>query len=92
LLVNSNLPDKPDVGFENGGLAVPSGDLMEIFDRVISKVIELLRQQINDVEQNRPGFARKTIFMVGGFGSNRLLHQRGKDEFPDVNVIQPPDS
>ena len=92
LLVDSDLLDDPDAGFNDGNLTIPSGDLKAIFDDVIEQILVLIAEQVQDVTKSGKSPDKITIILVGGFGSNLYLRERVEETFRHLNVIHPPDS
>ncbi|KAK3842611.1 MAG: hypothetical protein J3R72DRAFT_442725 [Linnemannia gamsii] len=66
----------PDIGLEEGVLCVSAEEMKaEVFEPVISDVLDLIRKQLH---QSQNCWA---IFMIGGFGSSRYLEERVRQEF-----------
>ncbi|KAF9006946.1 hypothetical protein BDQ17DRAFT_1423037 [Cyathus striatus] len=83
-------PHDPSVGLVNGQLSVP-GILLrkEVFDPVISQVLQLIEEQIRRVEQKVDA-----LLLVGGFAGSHYLKQRVEEQFSSrVRIIaRPPDA
>ncbi|KAF9341132.1 hypothetical protein BGZ91_010763 [Linnemannia elongata] len=66
----------PDIGLEEGVLCVSAEEMKaEVFEPVISDVLNLIREQLH---QSQNCWA---IFLIGGFGSSRYLEERVRKEF-----------
>lgn len=65
-------PHDPSVGLINGELAIP-GNLLrrEVFDPVISQVLDLIEEQTRKVDQRIDA-----LLLVGGFSGSEYLFRR----------------
>lgn len=89
--VDDRIPNKPEVGFENGSLVVTHEEVKQVFDKIVGQILVLLTRHIDDVRG--AGYQNSIpILLVGGFGSNQYLKQRITEQFQPSDVIQPPDA
>jgi hypothetical protein len=72
-------------------LVITASDLESIFHGVVKKILLLLRGQIRNISTNKADPA-PPIILVGGFGSSEYLRRCIKQEFPDSQVVQPPEA
>ncbi|KAF2649130.1 actin-like ATPase domain-containing protein [Lophiostoma macrostomum CBS 122681] len=91
IYVGSSLPNKPALGFDNGTIVITSDEIRDIFEEVVGQVLVLLTQQMGEIAKT--GYKNPvSILLVGGFGSNPYLKKRIDEQFPESDVIQPPDA
>lgn len=87
---NTEDPHDPSVGLIDGQLSIP-GNLLrrEVFDPVVSQVLQLIEDQIQKVNQNIDA-----LLLVGGFAGSNYLKQRVEEKFSTlIRVIaRPPDA
>ncbi|KIK14724.1 hypothetical protein PISMIDRAFT_687741 [Pisolithus microcarpus 441] len=84
---NPEDPHDPSVGLVNGELAIP-GTLIrrEVFDPVVSQVLELIEEQFKRVDQKIDA-----LLLVGGFAGSEYLFKRVEERFSTkVRVIARP--
>ncbi|KAG6334314.1 hypothetical protein ID866_4779 [Astraeus odoratus] len=74
---NVDDPHDPSVGLINGELAIP-GNLIrrEVFDPVVSQVLELIEEQSKRIEQRIDA-----LLLVGGFAGSEYLFKRVEERF-----------
>ncbi|CZR65853.1 uncharacterized protein PAC_15753 [Phialocephala subalpina] len=89
--VDPAIPDDPAKGLQNGGLVITGDDLREVFDTVVRKIVDLLREHVTTTRSFQ-GIQKLRILLVGGFGSNEYLKTNISDVFQDCEVLQPPDA
>jgi len=87
---NTEDPHDPSVGLIDGQLSIP-GNLLrrEVFDPVVSQVLQLIEEQIQKVDQRIDA-----LLLVGGFAGSNYLKQRVEEKFSSrIRVIaRPPDA
>ncbi|KAF2839632.1 actin-like ATPase domain-containing protein [Patellaria atrata CBS 101060] len=79
------LPDDEDAGLDSGFLVMSAEQVKEIFEPVVSEVIDLVEGQVNKIRQK--GGNVSGIVLVGGFGQSNYLYQRMRTHF---NTAPPP--
>ena len=65
-------------------------DVKEIFEPVVTEIVDLIRGQINQVASL--GKNVKAVLMVGGFGQNAYLRERIRRDLAGkgIEVVQSP--
>ncbi|TGZ81553.1 actin-like ATPase domain-containing protein [Ascodesmis nigricans] len=84
------IADDDELNIEDGFHSMSSAALQAIFDPVVDRIVELVRQQITSLQRQQKRIA--AILLVGGFGSSAYLKQRiEKTNFggQKIQVIQP---
>ena len=71
----------PHPGVRRHRLELSSAEIKEIFEPVISEILTLIREQIQQT-----GKPVKLILLVGGFGDSKYLQSRIQETFPDIEV------
>jgi hypothetical protein len=66
-------------------------DLECIFGDVVKKILLLLKFQMRKLSDRHLN-APPPIMLVGGFGSSEYLLRRVKEQFPESQVVQPPEA
>lgn len=79
------LPDDEKAGLDSGFLIMTAAQVKEIFEPVISQVLELVEGQVEAIT-SRSGIVAG-IILVGGFGQSNYLYTRLKQQF---NASPPP--
>lgn len=80
------LANNERLGIRRGRLTMKATDINHIFDPVINKIIDLLRDQISTTRK-----AIKAVLLVGGFGQNNYLKQRLRASLDkEIDIMQPP--
>ncbi|KAH7081489.1 hypothetical protein BKA63DRAFT_462626 [Paraphoma chrysanthemicola] len=69
--------DNPQEGIDDETIGLKPSVLKTIFDHVIGKILRLVEKQIDEVLDR--GSQVKSILLVGGFGTNRYMHQQLKE-------------
>ncbi|KAG9206733.1 hypothetical protein G6514_000018 [Epicoccum nigrum] len=69
-----DVEDNPSVGIDDETITLEPSTLKTIFDHVIGKILRLVEKQIDEVRDR--GSDVKAILLVGGFGTNRYMHQQ----------------
>ncbi|KAF7631415.1 hypothetical protein AFCA_002447 [Aspergillus flavus] len=81
-------------GTEENCLIITGRDVIEMFKPTITRVLSLIREQLTTLlgrRSQRPRLAG--ILLVGGFGQNRYIYKKVRDEFQQLTqVTQPPDA
>ena len=79
----------PSAGVREGFFEVSREEMKSLFDPVVSKVLELIQEQI-DTQQGKVKF----ILLVGGFGESEYLYLRIQDWAApqNIQVLQPRDA
>lgn len=74
-------------------IVVSEDETEAIFDRIVSKVLELVDKQLGEMQLQRRGAkGEEIIVLVGGFGASKYLQARLKEYVADrASVIIPPD-
>lgn len=71
--------DNASVHIEEEVITLKPTALKTIFDHVIGKILRLVEKQIDEVKER--GSDVKAILLVGGFGTNRYMHQQLKEAY-----------
>ncbi|KAG9254232.1 uncharacterized protein F5Z01DRAFT_122594 [Emericellopsis atlantica] len=83
----------PDAGIEEGYMTFTNEEILQCFEPVVNRILELVRNQIIAIQaQNR---ALQNILVVGGFGASEYLFQQIKLHVPpqfQSKVVRPMDS
>ncbi|KAH0613556.1 uncharacterized protein H6S33_005442 [Morchella sextelata] len=83
------VPDDDDRGVKGGFLKVARKDVRDIFEPVVSQVLELISKQVIEVLKSGKGPVA-AILLVGGFGSSEYLYQRiNKWGSGKITIMQP---
>jgi actin-like ATPase involved in cell morphogenesis len=74
-------------------IVVSEDETAAIFDRIVSKVLELVDKQLGEMQLQRRGArGEEIIVLVGGFGASKYLQARLKEHVVGrARVIIPPD-
>ncbi|KAL1896272.1 hypothetical protein Cpir12675_002865 [Ceratocystis pirilliformis] len=83
----------PEAGIEEGYMTFTNEEILQCFEPVVNRILELVRNQIIAIQaQNRP---LQNILVVGGFGASEYLFQQIKLHVPpqfQSKVVRPMDS
>ncbi|KAM3489508.1 hypothetical protein MY3957_007178 [Beauveria namnaoensis] len=83
----------PDAGIEEGYMTFTNEEILQCFEPVVNRILELVRNQIIAIQaQNR---TLQNILVVGGFGASEYLFQQIKLHVPpqfQSKVVRPMDS
>ncbi|THZ56528.1 actin-like ATPase domain-containing protein [Aureobasidium pullulans] len=83
----------PEAGIEEGYMTFTNEEILQCFEPVVNRILELVRNQIIAIQaQNR---ALQNVLVVGGFGSSEYLFQQIKLHVPpqfQSKVVRPMDS
>ncbi|KAF1986767.1 actin-like ATPase domain-containing protein [Aulographum hederae CBS 113979] len=83
----------PDAGIEEGYMTFTNEEILQCFEPVVNRILELVRNQIIAIQaQNRP---LQNVLVVGGFGASEYLFQQIKLHVPpqfQAKVVRPMDS
>ena len=79
------LPDDEEAGVDSGFLVMTKEEVKEIFEPVISQVVELVEGQVDAIREKNGHVSG--IILVGGFGQSNYLYTRLKQHF---NSSPPP--
>ncbi|KAK0387829.1 hypothetical protein NLU13_4074 [Sarocladium strictum] len=83
----------PEAGIEEGYMTFTNEEILQCFEPVVNRILELVRNQIIAIQaQNR---TLQNILVVGGFGASEYLFQQIKLHVPpqfQSKVIRPMDS
>ncbi|KAK2600767.1 hypothetical protein N8I77_010276 [Diaporthe amygdali] len=83
----------PEAGIEEGYMTFTNEEILQCFEPVVNRILELVRNQIIAIQaQNR---ALQNILVVGGFGASEYLFQQIKLHVPpqfQSKVVRPMDS
>ncbi|KAK4548057.1 hypothetical protein LTR36_010777 [Oleoguttula mirabilis] len=79
------LPDDEEAGLDSGFLIMSAQQVKDIFEPVISQVVELVEGQVQAIK-SKDGVV-SGIILVGGFGQSNYLYMRLKQHF---NATPPP--
>ncbi|KAL4900219.1 hypothetical protein BDW74DRAFT_182974 [Aspergillus multicolor] len=66
---------------DEGQVVISDQDLRGLFDPVVKKILELIRQQINDANLQAGRNAINRIILVGGFGDSEYLRLAVRNAF-----------
>ncbi|EEQ33710.1 conserved hypothetical protein [Microsporum canis CBS 113480] len=85
--------DFPEAGIEEGYMTFTNEEILQCFEPVVNRILELVRNQIIAIQaQNRP---LQNVLVVGGFGASEYLFQQIKLHVPpqyQSKVVRPMDS
>ncbi|EWC48479.1 hypothetical protein DRE_07762 [Drechslerella stenobrocha 248] len=85
--------DFPDAGIEEGYMTFTNEEILQCFEPVVNRILELVRNQIIAIQaQNRQ---LQNVLVVGGFGASEYLFQQIKLHVPPQfqnKVVRPMDS
>ncbi|GAB7351670.1 hypothetical protein MBLNU459_g2267t1 [Dothideomycetes sp. NU459] len=83
----------PEAGIEEGYMTFTNEEILQCFEPVVNRILELVRNQIIAIQaQNR---MLQNVLVVGGFGSSEYLFQQIKLHVPpqfQTKVVRPMDS
>ncbi|KAL1304508.1 hypothetical protein AAFC00_003497 [Neodothiora populina] len=83
----------PEAGIEEGYMTFTNEEILQCFEPVVNRILELVRNQIIAIQaQNRQ---LQNVLVVGGFGSSEYLFQQIKLHVPpqfQTKVVRPMDS
>ncbi|KAH7037325.1 uncharacterized protein B0I36DRAFT_313800 [Microdochium trichocladiopsis] len=83
----------PEAGIEEGYMTFTNEEILQCFEPVVNRILELVRNQIVAIQaQNR---TLQNILVVGGFGASEYLFQQIKLHVPpqfQSKVVRPMDS
>ncbi|CAK7270286.1 hypothetical protein SEPCBS119000_004011 [Sporothrix epigloea] len=83
----------PEAGIEEGYMTFTNEEILQCFEPVVNRILELVRNQIIAIQaQNR---TLQNILVVGGFGASEFLFQQIKLHVPpqfQAKVVRPMDS
>ncbi|KAJ9320746.1 hypothetical protein DTO027B3_8215 [Paecilomyces variotii] len=85
--------DYPEAGIEEGFMTFTNEEILQCFEPVVNRILELIRNQIIAIQaQNR---SLQNVLIVGGFGASEYLFQQIKLHVPpqyQSKVVRPMDS
>lgn len=83
-LLARGLGTRTDWGIQSGKVEIKGSELVDIFEPVIKKILNLVRNQIaaNNWKNNRVD----RVLLAGGFGRNKYLLERIKREVGSIQV------
>ncbi|KAJ9638332.1 hypothetical protein H2199_007019 [Coniosporium tulheliwenetii] len=83
----------PEAGIEEGFMTFTNEEILQCFEPVVNRILELVRNQIIAIQaQNR---TLQNVLVVGGFGASEYLFQQIKLHVPpqfQSKVVRPMDS
>lgn len=83
----------PEAGIEEGYMTFTNEEILQCFEPVVNRILELVRNQIIAIQaQNR---SLQNVLVVGGFGASEYLFQQIKLHVPpqfQAKVVRPMDS
>lgn len=83
----------PEAGIEEGYMSFTNEEILQCFEPVVNRILELVRNQIIAIQaQNRN---LQNVLVVGGFGASEYLFQQIKLHVPpqfQAKVVRPMDS
>ncbi|KAI1002857.1 hypothetical protein K3495_g5344 [Podosphaera aphanis] len=83
----------PEAGIEEGYMTFTNEEILQCFEPVVNRILELVRNQIIAIQaQNR---VLQNVLVVGGFGASEYLFQQIKLHVPpqfQSKVVRPMDS
>ncbi|KAF2261817.1 actin-like ATPase domain-containing protein [Lojkania enalia] len=84
----------PEAGIEEGYMTFTNEEILQCFEPVVNRILELVRNQIIAIQaQNRS--LQQNVLVVGGFGASEYLFQQIKLHVPpqfQSKVVRPMDS
>ncbi|KAJ6262494.1 hypothetical protein Dda_3304 [Drechslerella dactyloides] len=95
ITVRTSPPDLEGFGIQGGFIHIPREKMRDLFEESVNGTLDCLREHL--VECARQGLSVKSIFLVGGLGSSKYLHQRIKEYTSslsggEIEVIKPRDA
>ncbi|KAI9685583.1 MAG: hypothetical protein M1822_004441 [Bathelium mastoideum] len=88
----ADLVDDPSSRLKSDCWTMTGNDVKEIFAPLVTDIIRLINDQINQVMLKRPNKGITGIFLVGGFGSSQYLKSCVQSAQPEIQVLQPSDA
>jgi len=83
------VPDNPEKGVKDGFLLVTRAEVHDIFEPIVTQVIDLISSQVISVLKSSHG-PISAILLVGGFGSSEYLYHRVSAwSSSKIPIIQP---
>lgn len=79
-----DVEDNASVGIDDETITLKSSTLKTIFDHVIGQILRLVEKQIDEVSDK--GNFVKAILLVGGFGTNRYMHQQLNEAYRTIGI------
>ncbi|KIW05008.1 uncharacterized protein PV09_04165 [Verruconis gallopava] len=83
----------PEAGIEEGYMTFTNEEILQCFEPVVNRILELVRNQIIAIQAQNRGL--QNILVVGGFGASEYLFQQIKLHVPpqfQSKVVRPMDS
>ncbi|KAG5958550.1 hypothetical protein E4U57_001257 [Claviceps arundinis] len=83
----------PDASIEEGYMTFDNDEILQCFDPVVARILELVRNQIIAIQAQERKL--QNILVVGGFGASEYLFQQIKLHVPPMfqsKVVRPMDS
>ncbi|KAF4636895.1 hypothetical protein G7Y89_g1184 [Cudoniella acicularis] len=82
------LANNPALGIRRGRLTIKPAEIKGIFDPIVQKVIELVKDQITATSREI-----RAVLLVGGFGQNTYLKECLRTSLgSSIDVLQPPNA
>ena len=66
--------------------------MKNVFAPLITDILRLINEQVNEVLIKRPGKGLTGIFLVGGFGGSQYLKSCVEKSQPGIQILQPSDA
>ncbi|ORY15235.1 hypothetical protein BCR34DRAFT_558917 [Clohesyomyces aquaticus] len=88
----ADLEDDPSNGLESNCWRMTGNDVKNIFAPLITDILRLINEQVNEVLIKRPGKGVTGIFLVGGFGGSQYLKSCVEKAQPKIQILQPSDA
>ncbi|PTU22939.1 hypothetical protein P175DRAFT_0522019 [Aspergillus ochraceoroseus IBT 24754] len=87
--------DFPDAGIEEGYMTFTNEEILQCFEPVVNRILELVRNQIIAIQAQNRSLQLQNVLVVGGFGASEYLFQQIKLHVPpqyQSKVVRPMDS
>ncbi|KAL4780507.1 hypothetical protein BJX76DRAFT_44714 [Aspergillus varians] len=87
--------DFPDAGIEEGYMTFTNEEILQCFEPVVNRILELVRNQIIAIQAQNRNLQLQNVLVVGGFGASEYLFQQIKLHVPpqyQTKVVRPMDS
>ncbi|KFY82655.1 hypothetical protein V498_08516 [Pseudogymnoascus sp. VKM F-4517 (FW-2822)] len=88
----ADLEDDPQNGLDSNCWRLTGSDVKMMFAPLITDILRLINEQVNEVKLKQPKNGITGIFLVGGFGGSQYLKSCVEKAQPGIQVLQPSDA
>jgi hypothetical protein len=88
----ADLDDDPQNGLDSNCWRMTGNDVKIIFAPLITDILRLINEQVNEVRLKRPAKEVTGVFLVGGFGGSQYLKSCVEKAQPGIQILQPSDA